>query len=192
MEGNDDDQFLEVHANLKAYVEANGDGVTEESALQAISKVLNDKELAITDLIEMLEKYLTSSNDQERNRASLLLADLLDHSALQLYLPTAAVHLLVVFFCHRLSDYPSVLPSLKALIALVNQYYSVKSDYRFDLADILQTLFKNVHCPSFAQNIRQLTYNLIDSILSQSLARPADQTLKDVVAEVLNGIACAM
>ena len=189
------------HIRLYIEIDASSDGIKEETSFQSILCILTETsgslEFAITDLIEMLEKYLTSSVDQERHRASLLLAELLDRSASQLFLPATAVHLLMVFFCHRLSDYPSILPSLKALIALVNQYSSNDDlnlpNYRYDLADIVQTVFKNIHCPSFAQNIRQLVYNLIDRIITISATGPKDDMpLKDIQADVLNGVVCAM
>jgi len=78
--------------------------------------------LTLQELVGRMEAHLTSSDDKVRFRATQLLADVLHRAAPGAALPPAAVHLFVVFFGHRLSDYPSVAPSLHALLALVTKH----------------------------------------------------------------------
>jgi hypothetical protein len=82
--------------------------------------------LTLQELVGRMEAHLTSSDDKVRFRATQLLADVLHRAApgadAGAALPPAAVHLFVVFFGHRLSDYPSVAPSLHALLALVTKH----------------------------------------------------------------------
>ena len=76
--------------------------------------------LTIQELVGRMEEPLTSSDDKTRHRATLLLANLLhlddddntetDESSRSRLVNPAVVHLFVVFFTHRLSDYPSLAP----------------------------------------------------------------------------------
>lgn len=78
--------------------------------------------LTIQELVGRMEVPLTSSDDKTRHRATLLLANLLhldeddemteSSSSLVRLVNPAVVHLFVVFFTHRLSDYPSLAPRL--------------------------------------------------------------------------------
>ena len=76
--------------------------------------------LTIQELVGRMEEPLTSSDDKTRHRSTLLLANLLhlddddntetDESSRVRLVHPAVVHLFVVFFTHRLSDYPSLAP----------------------------------------------------------------------------------
>ena len=172
----------------------------------------------ITDLIEVLEVFLASKDDEMRSRSTMLLAKILKkhtytgiaNSELKMemedernpkvktLISSHVGHLLVVFFRQRLSDYPSILPSLHALSALVNHFYASfqqqsEKEYQYDLADILQYLFSNVHIPQLAQNIRYKSFQLIDQIITicQDLPQP-QMLLKDVALDILTGIVSAM
>jgi hypothetical protein len=92
---------------------------------------------------------LTAADDKVRHRATLLLADLLSLPVDQAKPPpppleAAVVHLFVVFFCHRLSDYPSIIPSLQALTALISLHSSSFDQKYDDVLDIFQTVFKEL------------------------------------------------
>lgn len=126
---------------LDRFVDPSGDDAQHEAAFDAISglvtfapsygAVANDidledgSSLTLQELVGRMEAHLTSSDDKIRFRATQLLADVLhraDTAPGAAQLPPAAVHLFVVFFGHRLSDYPSVVPSLHALLALVTKH----------------------------------------------------------------------
>jgi hypothetical protein len=64
---------------------------------------------------------LTSEEGKERNRATLLLSELLHHAPVCLsHGPTLSM--LLKFYCSRLHDYPSVNPCLHGLIALFDRH----------------------------------------------------------------------
>lgn len=118
---------------------------------------------------------LTSSDDKARHRATMLLADLLHLPALQTsYLEPAVVHLFVVFFCHRLSDYPSIVPSLHALLALVKYHPKSFNPKYCDILDICQTVFREIHVEALAQTIRQKVFELFLAIFSSECIQNSD------------------
>jgi DNA repair/transcription protein MET18/MMS19 len=142
--------------------------------------------LTIQDLIGALEVQLTSTDDKERNRATLLLAELL-HRKQTAPLEAAVVHLLVVFFCHRLSDYPSVIPSLHALVALVKYHGQNLDPKYYDVVDIFQTIFRELNVSSLAQTIRGKVFELFDCLLS-SPAFITSVTTERAATEILDGL----
>ena len=115
-------------------------------------------------LPEMQESF-SSEDDRHRHRAALLLAEILNEKGYNLSLKPAVVHLFVVFFCHRLADYPSLIPCLQALTALVT-YNGDNLHARFDdLTHILQQICKEVEVQSMAQSIRYKEFVLLDQVL---------------------------
>src|SRR5688500_10346138 len=94
-----------------------------------ISNQIDDTKHSIQDLIALLEAYLTSSNDKERNRATTLLADLL-HVKKSITLSSGVIHMFIIFFSRRLSDYPSVAPSLHALAGII-RFHGNKLDGKY-------------------------------------------------------------
>lgn len=94
-------------------------------------------------LIILLEKYLTSSQEFERNKSTSLLSELLEIQR-DKPLQASQIHHFCIFFCSRLNDYPSIIPSLSALKALVkNQGQNFEMKYR-DFNDIFQAIFKEL------------------------------------------------
>jgi hypothetical protein len=110
-------------------------------------------------LIIQLEKYLTSANEKERNKSTLLLSSLLELQTRPL-LTSSQIHHFCIFFGSRLNDYPSIIPSLQALKALViNQGINFDPKYR-DYNDLFQTVFKEL----------EVSHSLTHSSLNLSLS----------------------
>src|SRR5690242_2823289 len=65
-------------------------------------------------LVADLGPYLTNSSDRTRQRATLLLAEILSRLP-ELPLSSTSLKHFSEFFCARLGDYPSVGPSLSSL-----------------------------------------------------------------------------
>lgn len=144
-----------LETNIICFTDPTADDQSQLTAYERICNALTIPSAKVTfqNLITRMENQLTSVDDKIRNRASALLGDLLnDHPE---YLFTAGeVHLLVVFFSRRLSDYPSIIPSLHALMGLVKNHAG-KFEHKFlDVVEILQTLFE-LNLQGLAQNIRQ-------------------------------------
>jgi hypothetical protein len=124
------------------YVNPKNDDLTQQEAYDTINNLILQDFDKMMSLILKLEPFLTTSNDKERNRATLLLATLLENQ----FVPfsSAQIHHLCVFFNSRLSDYPSIAPALVALRAIIsNQAAGIDSKY-CDIHDIFRGLFKEL------------------------------------------------
>jgi DNA repair/transcription protein MET18/MMS19 len=110
----------------------------------------------------------------------MLLANLLHLPELQtLHFQPAVIHLFVVFFSHRLSDYPSIVPSLHALQALI-RYHAVSFNSKYsDILDIFQTIFREIDVGSLAQTIRQKVFDLFLAILSSECVKSQSKDIAD-------------
>jgi len=119
--------------------------------------------ISLQQLVVRMEDLLTSSDDKTRHRATLLLAELLHAcSPGTNTIAPGVAHLFVVFFLHRLGDYPSLLPSLHGLTALVVRFGGCFGDkYSNDVEELLLSVHKTLHIPALAQSIRQRYYNYI-------------------------------
>lgn len=110
----------------------------------------------------------------------MLLAELLHLPTLrEIKLEAAVIHLFVVFFCHRLSDYPSIVPSLHALQALVKYHEKSFNAKYCDILDIFQTIFKELQVGALAQTIRQKVFDLFLAILSSECIRSDSKSISD-------------
>lgn len=106
-----------IEASAMSVGEMTGGAATTASEEEHHRYPLN---LTIQELVGRMEETLTSSDDKTRHRATLLLANLLhlgddtttEETSVSMVQPVnpAVVHLFVVFFTHRLSDYPSLAP----------------------------------------------------------------------------------
>ena len=177
---------------IKIFVDPQLDDASHEEAYIKISQAIaasssSDEEstpsVTIQELIVVLESSLTSTDDKERNRATQLIASLLsDHASIRF--PSSVVHLFVVFFCRRLSDYPSIVPSLKALTALVTNHGDSFDPKYFDYLDIFQTIFKDIFVQALAQNIRQRVFELLNLLWDRADAIAA---ARGATEDIING-----
>eukprot|EP00601_Ochromonadales_sp_CCMP2298_P006852 CAMPEP_0173210500 /NCGR_PEP_ID=MMETSP1141-20130122/23696_1 /TAXON_ID=483371 /ORGANISM="non described non described, Strain CCMP2298" /LENGTH=182 /DNA_ID=CAMNT_0014137249 /DNA_START=70 /DNA_END=614 /DNA_ORIENTATION=- len=153
---------------------------TAEISFQAIGEYLAHG--SMQDLIELLEERLIGEDERLRHRATALLAELFH--AFQPSLQAPVIHLYVVFFNHRLSDFPSLIPSLHALLALVTHYGALFDAKYCDAIDIFQTLLRTVHVPSQAQNVRIKVLTLLGAMLEQG---GVVASLQNHASEVVEG-----
>lgn len=157
----------------------------QQKAFDSIKEIFSNQQLTIQDLIKLLESALISDQEKKRYRGTLLLSDLLLQVS-SFPLNSAVIHLLVVFFNQRLSDYPSIIPALRALLAIV-KFHSANFDAKYlDFVDIVQTIFKVFDVQSYAQSIRQCIYELLLDAFMQSQCREQCMTIAtDVFAGVM-------
>ena len=160
---------------IARYINPENEDDVHLEAFEIIKKALHNssssssESFTIQDLILKLEVYLTSADDKERHRATLLLADLF-HANPDIKFPSSVIHLYSVFFCRRLSDYPSIVPSLHALLALVSFHADSIDPKYYDYVDILQTIFKDIFVQGLAQSIRQKIFELLLKLFSSPAA----------------------
>ena len=108
-----------------------------------------------------------------------MLAELLHFPKLRnIKLESAVIHLFVIFFCHRISDYPSITPSLYALVALVKYHCNSFDMKYYDVLDIFQTIIKVLKVQSLAQTIRQKVFNLFDAIISSDIFKNNESSIQ--------------
>mgnify|MGYP003387019871 FL=1 len=113
-----------------------------ECVFQEIYTSIAQDSTVLMSLIMSLESYLTSSDDKERNRATLLLARLLEmqHKPLS----ASQIHHFCVFFNSRMADYPSLSPCLRAIRGIVQHQWQYFDEKFLDVADIFDALFKEL------------------------------------------------
>ena len=165
--------------------------------MQTEVKTLLLSSITFQDLIGLLERFLTSDDEASRHRATLLLADLLaviPRSALSF--DGAVLHLLVVFFCRRLGDYPSVIPALAALNCLITKHAEGLDSKYCDVAEAYHSLFSELNdVQDMVQSIRQKAFELLDSLLDLTVSHSAERSespRQKIGAEVLSGIVASI
>lgn len=114
----------------------------------------------LTEFVESLGSYLTSKDVEVRAKTMKLLSTMLANLPAD-FLSAVQLNFLSTFYCDRLKDHHSVLPStlsgVEALIKMSN------------LADecaarLLQAMFQNVPCQSQVRDDRVKVFNIIDGL----------------------------
>jgi len=167
--------------HINAFVNPDESVDVQAAAFEHVANYVAEN--SMQDLIELLEEKLVGGEDRERNRATTLLADLFHHEKLTLH--PSVLHLYVVFFCHRLSDYPSIVPSLHALTALVQLYGAEFEPKYCDALDMFQTIFRNIVVPTYAQTIRHKVLKLFRLLLANN---DFVQALQPNAVDMLDGL----
>lgn len=142
------------------------------SISRSLKEIFPCKTITFNDLIGLLHNLLTSVNDKMRNRSTLLLAEIINKIDInQLYFDGQVLNLLVIFFCRRLGDYPSILPSLKAINGLLVKYRKSFNQKYCDIITIYQSIFNELKdIQSFVQSIRFKVFELFHTLLSMTLS----------------------
>jgi hypothetical protein len=172
--------------HIEAFLDSEASESTHRDALNALHREFFPNLLGLLSH-DIMKTALISEVEKTRYRAALLLADLVDMPVDTIQLSDHAVHLLIAFFSSRMSDYPSVVPSLKALKALSYQQLVVisKSDHNL----ILSSMFNELSVQSMAQSIRQRIFELLLQLFSNPAAVHASQ---DIGTEVVKGTLAAV
>lgn len=181
--------------------------ISPTNILSLIVDNMRNNHVSLQDMIMMLDVYLTSENDKERNKATYLLADLFHYNnednnhnntntngdnnndendiIMHESLSSRVIHLYIIFFCNRLTDFPSIIPSIYALHGIIKYYNHIIDPKYYDAIDILRTIFKSIHLPSYAQNVRSKVILLLHELLSH----PTIISCMDINGtEILEGI----
>jgi hypothetical protein len=127
---------------VKIFVDASKSDNIQNSAFEKIRSDINNNADALLNLVVLLEPHLTTVKDKERNRASLLLARLLEEMSEPL--SPSQIHHFCIFFNSRLADYPSVSPSLLALRVLIEKQATHMDIKYCDIQDIFSYVFREL------------------------------------------------
>src|SRR5947209_8777250 len=115
-------QELTVEICVKQYITVSNTMEMQQTALQQLLSYYNKNEVSMLNLIQLLNIELISLDDKLRNRATMLLAEILTQTKCPIT-NSQQLNILINFFISRLADVPSLLPSLHALIALVQVHF---------------------------------------------------------------------
>lgn len=142
-----------------------GNAATQSREVQQIADAMKAQKCSLSDLLEMLEPSLTSTDDKERNRSTVLIACLLEIQGIVDPSPSV-MHLFVVFFCRRLQDHPSIAPCLQALTTIITHFASSLEPRYCNVMDMIQTLGKRIKLSNYPQTVRQRAFDLLHSLIA--------------------------
>lgn len=209
----DDDFHNQAFIKIKERILSSDDRViTSNSISMTIDNDINNltsssSSLTLQDLIGCMELQLTAEDDKYRYRSTLLLAELLyDIPSCDVILPPPVMHLFIIFFCRRLSDYPSILPSLHALLALIKYHYKSLDNKYCDIVEIYQSIFRELqNVQGLVQTIRHKVFELLHALLllsqsssqsnskvSTAISSTTQQLYEVDAVEVLEGLIHSM
>ena len=137
------DDFVNPESDESLHTEALGN-------INSLFSSDNSSALKVQDIIVASEQYLTSTDDKQRYRSTLLIAEILKSNP-SFDLNSSVIHLLISFFNQRLSDYPSIVPSILALKALLTAHSSQIDLKYMDHMDIFKTIFKELYLQNYGK-----------------------------------------
>lgn len=154
---------MDVEGHLQTFVLSHYNETEHSIAFDEIKQFCHVDKKAVDTIVSSLGKFLTSDDKSERNRATLVIAELIYLDCLTL--SDKSFIFLARFFCGRLADYPSIVPSLHALRGLIKCYpCHVNSFAKSDGAmGIFNALSKELDVQSLSQAIRQRVSYIVAS-----------------------------
>jgi DNA repair/transcription protein MET18/MMS19 len=120
----------------------------------------------IVTIVEQLGKYLTSTEISKRALGTQLLSKILTNLN-EYHLLVDEVYYLVMFYCDRLKDTPSVTPHvLEGLLSMVtHQKLSSK-----DVVNIIRSINRELHNQSLPQSDRKMVYMIYYTLLTNYIS----------------------
>jgi hypothetical protein len=160
----------EISSLLKQYIHRQPMSIKmdESVSLDLIEKILSGmqaKNLSLQDILGDLEHDLTGDNQEYRHNATVLITQLFKNQKFRTFSPQE-LHLFIIFFCRRLQDFPSINPSLQGLHIILERYGNLLDPKLLDIVDVLHSLTREIHIPSYAINIRYKAMEIIALLLS--------------------------
>jgi hypothetical protein len=185
----------EISSLLKQYIHRQPMSIKmdESVSLDLIEKILSGmqaKNLSLQDILGDLEHDLTGDNQEYRHNATVLITQLFKNQKFRTFSPQE-LHLFIIFFCRRLQDFPSINPSLQGLHIILDRYGNLLDPKLLDIVDVLHSLTREIHIPSYAINIRYKAMEIIALLLSnESFVRVLE--VENNLAEYFIGVIHAM
>ncbi|KAI9275582.1 RNAPII transcription regulator C-terminal-domain-containing protein [Phascolomyces articulosus] len=157
-----------IEREVTNYMVSTGDSSAEASQAAAnIVQAVNTASVQanLLQLIQSMEEYLTSDDDQIRAKATGLLSHTL-HKCDQQSINEAAVSVLVDFYCDRLTDRTCVPNLLEGLVALT-------SSDNFTGTNAVTTatrIFERVEIQRFPQATRNTAFHIFENLMDRHLS----------------------
>ncbi|RYH21760.1 hypothetical protein EON65_20165, partial [archaeon] len=172
---------------INTYVQSS-DKVVEAQCITQISALLNSPQsiLTLPDILVNMEPFLNSVQMAERGKVTFLLHEVVLRCIL---LSPAEVHLFVVFFCQRLSDFPSLHPSLLALDSLFKKHALSLLNTYSDFIDTYTNIQTQLNVPSYDQPIRLAAFTLLSTLIEhgQSEIRSSRRLVVETLLTSMEG-----
>ena len=169
---------------LKQYFDVEAADDVRDAQMDSLLSYFESKDEAeFLSLIKHLDAHLTSTDESVRGRATQLIVDPLVADIVELSAPK--VHHLFLFFLGRIEDYPSLMPSVCGVRALVNNFGPQIDSKYGDCYHILKKIFDEVNVQSIAQSIRSEIMLLVTDIFNSETAA---ETLQPHAADIIDGV----
>jgi DNA repair/transcription protein MET18/MMS19 len=148
------------------------------------------REVSFEELVGQMGAHLTHKEEKQRERASLMLGELLTKLP-DLKLVEPALSHFVLFFSERTGDFPSIEGCLKALKALVKHHLpSLTAAHASTMAQkLVMGQTDGLHVPGLSQSLRQHCFELLQQLL---FTEPLAAGLRELGTGFINGYSEAM
>ena len=161
--------LIEQHITKYLDFGLNDDSQYRDS-ISSIAQLVSQKVLTIKELITALGSFLTGTDEKLRGRATLLLVEVTDILSFDpINISSNSITQLSIFFSGRLSDFPSLLSSLRGLEVIISHH----SDRVIPRNPFIRGIAKaigEVNVQSLSQSYRAAAYRVYLSLLSSDCA----------------------
>lgn len=149
---------LDLSESIRVYCDFTLSDDQHSIALAGVTTQLAQKCLTIQELIVELGIHLTGQDEKLRGRATLLLAEVASALSFDpIAISSNSINQLSIFFRNRLSDFPSLLPSLRGLEVIIT-YHSGRVVPRDDFIRGMAKSLGEVNVQSLSQSYRTGAY----------------------------------
>lgn len=118
------------------------------------------KKLDLTEFVETLGPFLTSTDVDVRSKTMHLLSQTLNNLSCD-FLTPVQLNFISTFYCDRLKDHHSVVPNTLTGIEVLIKMSNLPDECA---ARLLQAIFQNVPCQSQVRDDRTKIYNIISGL----------------------------
>ncbi|EIN09656.1 ARM repeat-containing protein [Punctularia strigosozonata HHB-11173 SS5] len=149
----------------------------KEAQVDEVIASVAHKQTTLLQLVKSLGEYLTSEDDELRNKGVEFLSRVLERSPSDT-LNRNSVKVLVTFYISKLEDTETVIPALKGLVTLTaNSAFT-----GLDAAEVAKALFQHVKMKALIQSVRFNVFSILDNLISRHR-----EALKGMGAEFIEG-----
>lgn len=114
----------------------------------------------MTGYVESLGPFLTATDVDTRAKTMRLLSSTLSNLPVD-FLNTVQLNFISTFYCDRLKDHHSVVPSTLSGVEALSKMLNIPDEC---VTRLLQAIFQNVPCQSQVRDDRMKIYNIISGL----------------------------
>ncbi|KAF9269073.1 ARM repeat-containing protein [Marasmius fiardii PR-910] len=133
----------------------------EEEVAETVSNI-NNGSTTLLNVVKALGEYLTSEEDQLRTKGVEFLSSVLGKCSPE-KLNRQSVRVLASFYCSKLEDWDTIIPSLQGLAHLT----SLPTCTSEDVPKITDSIFERVKMKNLVQSVRHNVFTIFDNLISR-------------------------